>query len=271
MISQRCERRRTGRGGCLLAILLAGSGSFVKGGDGEPAASKATEAATEAFRDTQVNLRLELPDGERRFRASVLRRAGRSLLILTAAHCLSRADRSREIELTRGDRAIKAVVRQVVRNPNFDEAQTGSIPGADNALALIELEPEDAEELAIVEALRPSHLLVSRPLLRNGEVVNVAVVDQKDRGYVLRAANYSNPRWLEWGPHYQPIPGDSGSGVFVTVPAQRGEGGIRALLVGVVTDRSPTGGGASIVYGREPWLVEAITELEKLMYPAGGR
>lgn len=262
-IRQRLVSRHVSLLAFALSLLLFGRG-FARAQDrGAPPASSAVERTTSSFRETQLALRLELPDGERRFRATVVRREGQTVLLLTAAHCLGRDDRGRIIELVRGERMIKALVRQVIRNPSYEAAPAGSIPGADNALALIELQPEDEEEMALTAALRATTFVVSRPVSPSGEVLRVSMIDQKDRGHVVRAANYSNPKWLEWGPTYQPIPGDSGSGVFITAAEQGGE--IKAMLVGVVTDRSPTGGGASLLFGREPWLVEGIAALEKLM------
>jgi hypothetical protein len=248
--------------GWALVFALALPPPAISGG-GEDGSPPGATSPGSLVRDTQLNLRLELPMGERRFRATVLRRNERSLLILTAAHCLSRLDRSREIDLLLGERSLKAVVRQVVRNPSFDSAPPDAIPGADNALALIDVEPEDDEEAAILARLRPAELVRGRLFRPDGEVASVVMIDQKEREHELRAANYGNPRWLEWGPKYQPIPGDSGSGVFITLAGEPGKR--RALLVGVVTDRSPTGGGASLVHGREPWLVEGIAGMEKLL------
>ena len=48
-----------------------------------------------------------------------------------------------------------------------------------------------------------------------GKTLTVGMIDQFGRSHTLKAGNYSNPRWLEWGPTYRPAPGDSGSGVFV--------------------------------------------------------
>ena len=72
----------------------------------------------------------------------------------------------------------------------------------------------------------------------------VVTIDQKDKERVVRAANYSNPRWLEWGGAYRPIPGDSGSGVFVR--RKEADGSETLVLIGNVVVRSEKGGGAGL-------------------------
>ena len=83
------------------------------------------------------------------------------------------------------------------------------------------------------------------------------MVDQFGEAHVVKGGNYSNPRWLEWGPAYRPVGGDSGSGVFVL--RRKPDGTIVPILVGVVVDRSERGGGASLVHPKDKW-VQAATE-----------
>jgi hypothetical protein len=80
----------------------------------------------------------------------------------------------------------------------------------------------------------------------------VFAIDQFDKPHLIRAGNFTNPRWLEWGKAYTPIPGDSGSGVFGFVSGRNDE--LEAVLIGVVTDKSPNGGGGSVVAAGDEWV-----------------
>jgi len=91
---------------------------------------------------------------------------------------------------------------------------------------------------------------------RDGGAIVVQCLDQHGKGQTAKGGNYSNPRWLEWGPAYRPIPGDSGSGVFVM--RKKADGTIAPVLVGAVVDRSERGGGASLVSLKDEWLRAAI-------------
>src|SRR5262249_12251000 len=130
------------------------------------------------------------------------------------------------------------------------------IPGADNAVAVLELSPETPEQARALGEVRPAEL-TARPAARpGGQTLWVEVVDRLGDDHVVRAGNYQNPRWLEWGKGFVPVQGDSGSGVFVF----RQEAGEppRPVLVGVVTDADPLGGGASLLCKDDPWVAEAL-------------
>ena len=129
-------------------------------------------------------------------------------------------------------------------------------PGADNAVVRLRVEPpavhsDDYRALAIID------VLADRPIPGPaGQTLPVHAFDAQGTEHAVRAGNYSNPRWLEWGPSYRPIPGDSGGGVFFL---RRGtDGGSRPVLIGVVVERSDRGGGASLISRQQRWLAEAL-------------
>jgi len=82
------------------------------------------------------------------------------------------------------------------------------------------------------------------------------MIDGHGVEHAVRAGNYSNPRWLEWGPAYRPIPGDSGGGVFVV--REGPDGRPRPILIGIIVGRDDKGGGASLVSLDQRWLAEAL-------------
>lgn len=204
---------------------------------------------------TQLGVSYRKDDGEVRFRASVIARGQADLTILTAAHCLGPDDVGRVLSLRRGGQSIPARLLGVVRNPSFGTVRFGEVPGADNALALLRrLEPENVPPLwqELVPALISTEVIPDP----DGQTLTVLSIDQFEKPHAVRAGNYSNPRWIEWGNAYKPIPGDSGSGVFVL--RQRPDGAVEPVLIGVVTDRAQIGGGGSVISRRYPWIAQAL-------------
>jgi hypothetical protein len=242
--------------GALLAGTAAGGPWNVRPDDPAPGPAAAVDPPD--IRPTQLAAQLNDGRGFVRFRATALRLDGRGLLLLTAAHCLSRDDEGRAIRLSQGERAVDGLIRAVVHNPYYDQAPPGASPGADNALVLIEPRPADDDQRALVDDLRRVRVELSPEPVpnREGQIVQVYAIDQFEQAHALRAGNFLNPRWLEWGPLYQPVPGDSGSGVFVY--RRDAEGRPRPVLIGVITDRSPRGGGASLVSKRQRWIAETL-------------
>ncbi len=186
------------------------------------------------------------------FRATVVARKGPSITILTAAHCLGPAEIGSRIQIFQDKAVASGQVQAVVRNPNYRPAPSGDIPGADNALARIKLDEVGDFPLESLKTAELVNWAVPDP---DGELVTIQTIDQFGQPHKVKAGNYTNPRWLEWGPTYRPVPGDSGSGVFI-VRTSRGKKNL--LLIGSVVDRSQRGGGASVLHLRDRWLREAL-------------
>lgn len=209
------------------------------------------------LRPSQLALSGMMSLGQVRFRATVLAKGNDSLLLLTAAHCLAPEDAGRTLQLAHGDDTIEARVRVVVRNPAFGHGPAGAqVPGADNALVALNLKADGDHPPAWLDRLEPATLALSPVPGPDGRTIPIYAIDQFEKAHGVRAGNYSNPRWLEWGPGYKPIPGDSGGGVFAY--RRRPDGPPVPILIGVVTDRSPRGGGASIVSRRDRWISAAL-------------
>jgi hypothetical protein len=212
----------------------------------EPPGIRASQLAMSCLRD----------GGQVRFRATVLGKRPGLLTIMTAAHCLGPDDRGRTVRVVQGEAALECEVLAVVRNPAYGSVPQGEIPGADNALAWVRVAPADAPLVAEVEAVR----LADAPM-PDAQVVPVYAIDQFEKAHAVKAGNFSNPRWLQWGDVYRPIPGDSGSGVFAYRRGPDGEP--EPILVGVVTDRDRLGGGASAVCRRHRWIDQTLAEAER--------
>ena len=205
-----------------------------------------------AVRSSQMACSTERDGRRAQFRASVIAKAEGSITLLTAGHCLGPADVGGAIALRRNDQTIVGRVETVWRNPFYRPAPSGDIPGADNACARVTLDTRNE----LIAGSSAAEVIVDALPDPSGRVVLVQMVDQLGRGHVVRAGNFTNPRWLEWGPAYSPKPGDSGSGVFVS--RQGHDGKVTPHLVGVVVDRSERGGGASLLSLRDRWVRTAL-------------
>lgn len=215
-------------------------------------------ARSNLIRTTQVTVIVE--DGRKltKFQATVLEKTPERLRILTGAHCLANSEDGLPLIITQPGEsvAVRGSVSRVVRNPYYQPGANGPASGADNAIAVLQLRPADDKERAFLDGLRTADLVEWPALSRDGQVLNLTVQDQKGVEHVVKASNFSNPRWLEWGPVYQPIPGDSGSGLFVVLKDSKGAD--HAILVGSLVDRSLEGGGGSLVCKRYRWVMEAL-------------
>jgi hypothetical protein len=223
---------------------------------GSGAREEAEEKPKElGIRSTQVSLQVESDRQQNRFQATVLVKGDGTLTILTAAHCLSAKDVGKPVRMMQGESSLVARLGTVVQNPSYRHAQFGDSPGADNAVAVVEAISAEDQESAWFRELKPAEI-AGWPLSDlGGRPVPARILDQFGKEHVVRAGNFSNPKWLEWGPSYRPLPGDSGSGVFIF--PRTGDGKPRPTLIGVVVDRSDIGGGASIISRRYRWLNEA--------------
>ncbi len=200
------------------------------------------------LRASQVSLVRDRKGKRSLFRASVIGKSGETVTFLTAAHCISAADEGGKIVLRNGEEAAVATIESVTSNPYYRPAPSGDIPGADNAVFRVKLDPNSL----LAKQLTPVQVTATPVFHPEGSMLAVGMVDQFGKSHVVRAGNYSNPRWLEWGPNYSPVPGDSGSGVFV-LRAGVDEKPV-PVLVGVVVDRSERGGGASLTSLKDKWI-----------------
>jgi hypothetical protein len=215
-------------------------------------------------------LKINLDRGQQRtqFRATVIAKRGGDLTLLTAGHCLGPDDADRVVRINRRGETLNGKVVRVVRNPVFRPPPTTDIPGADNALAVVRVDLNEAQTAAFVGDLRTAEVTNGPIPGPGGRVVTVVMIDQFGKEHVVKGGNFSNPRWLEWGPTFHPVGGDSGSGVFVV---KRGSQGAPVpVLVGVIVDRSERGGGASLVHRKSRWMAQALTEPDPTPPPGSG-
>ena len=275
--------------GLVVAEAACGQVDSVPGGGAEGAI-----AATPGLQATQVSVVVDRDGSRRRFRATVMRVEADELTVFTAAHCLAPEDEGWPVALWFGERlVVEGVVGPVVRNPRYRPNQPKEIPGPDNAVARLRfrvgpdappvpprsertaagtpvLDPlarvlptRDPAAIASFRAIRPAPALTTRYYPGpNGGAVDVRMIDGHRVEHAVRAGNYSNPIWLEWGRSYQPIPGDSGGGVFVVAPGPTGTP--RPILIGIIVGRDDRGGGASLISLGEPWVADALKR------PTGG-
>jgi len=207
---------------------------------------------------TQVTIAIEKARKRRQFRATVMARKEEDLTVLTAAHCLSDADENGPVLLLLGGgEVLEGTVLSVVRNPLYRAGQGQEIGGPDNAVARFRFKPGSRAATEAFEVLKPAHALSARSYPGpSGQTVSVRMVDGHGVEHVVRAGNYANPRWLEWGPAYKPIPGDSGGGVFVMHAGADGQA--RPILIGIIVGRDDRGGGASLVSREMRWLADEL-------------
>jgi hypothetical protein len=223
-----------------------------------------TPDETPGLKATQITLVL-IPSNDqgttgrgRMFRATVMARKDDVLTVLTAAHCLSSADADLKIRLLIGGEVTEGSVISVIRNPAYRPNSEREVPGADNALAKLRFKPETKSAIEAIEAIKPVVGFASRTYPRpGGETVLVRMIDQKGVEHALKAGNYSNPRLLEWGPAYKPIPGDSGGGVFVMSGGSEGRSP-RPVLVGIIVSTDARGGMASLVSKEMRWIADEL-------------
>ena len=212
---------------------------------------------TPGLRATQVTIAIEKDRKRRQFRATVMGRKDDVLTVLTAAHCISDADEDGPALLLIEGEVVEGAVLSVVRNPSYRTGQNREIPGPDNAVARLRFRPANKPATEAFESLRPASALAARSYPGpSGQTVSVRMIDGHGVEHAVRAGNYSNPRWLEWGPAYKPIPGDSGGGVFIMHPGP--DGRPRPVLIGIIVGRDDRGGGASLVSRDMRWIAEEL-------------
>jgi len=223
-----------------------------QGPQAEPAP---TTRETPGLRSSQVSIAIEKDGKRRQFRATVMARKDDLLTVLTAAHCVEPDDEGGPALLLVDGEIIEGTVASVVRNPAYRPNQPREIPGPDNAVARLRFKAEPGPAADALGSIRPALGLANRAYPGPaGQVVAVRMVDGHGVEHAVKAGNHSNPRWLEWGPAYKPIPGDSGGGVFVLA----GSPEPRPILIGIIVGRDDKGGGASLVSRDMRWIAEEL-------------
>ncbi len=240
-----------------LAAMAGLATSPTIGGDRPPAPARETPGLLA----TQVTLAIDRGGERRQFRGTVLTIEGTAVAVLTAAHCLSAADQGGAILLLRDGVSVEGSVVAVARNPAYrpgrDRDRGRQIPGPDNAVARLQFRPAGPDAEAAFRAIRPAPALANTTYPGSaGQAVVVRVIDGHGVEHAFKAGNFSNPRWLEWGPAYKPIPGDSGGGVFVVRAGPDGQA--VPHLIGVVVGHDDRGGGASLVARDMRWIADAL-------------
>ena len=255
-----------------------------------PPPEPARASETPGLLATQVTIAVDRGGSRRQFRATVMAIEGETLTLLTAAHCLSAADEGGPALLLLGEgEVVEGSVLAVVRNPSYRDvpapgpapgpgAEPGrtpkgpaaaprrraapprELPGPDNALAKIRCKPANPPAEAAFRAIRPAPALTARTYPPpDGQTVAVRLIDGHGVEHSVRAGNHGNPRWLEWGPGYKPIPGDSGGGVFAIHTGADGQA--RPILIGIIVGNDDRGGGASLVAREYPWIARELPRL----------
>jgi hypothetical protein len=195
----------------------------------------------------------------RQFQATVVRKSDDRITVITAAHCLATSDEGLAATLKVGEEVLDAKIVAVVRNPSYQgEEDERELPGPDNAVARFQVvRPTNRAAEAAFRSIRPASGLAANDVPKPvGQTLSVRMIDGHGVEHAVRAGNYANPRWLEWGPGYRPIPGDSGAGVFTLVRTQ--DQTVQPVLIGVIVGQSGPGGGASLVSLRQEWLAKAL-------------
>jgi hypothetical protein len=214
-----------------------------------------------ALAETQLTLRLDPLQG----RATVIAKTDETLTVLTAAHFLAPGDVGRTIAIAKSV-WLRGRLLAVARNPGFrplrsretNEPSPLLTMGVDSAIATIKVElrsPAARRAFATIQAVE----LQRDPILSSsGQIIPVHIVDQFGKEHVLRAGNHKNPRSLVWGRQgYDTQRGDSGAGVFVV--RKTADGADRPILIGNVSQTDERGGIASLAYGSERWVKDALT------------
>jgi hypothetical protein len=206
------------------------------------------------IRRTQVGVEVaseSKPDRVVRFQATVIEQDGTDLTHATAGHAIADfGEAPWRAVVKHGDRTFPGRVRSWIYNPAYEPERPDAVPGADNAILELRLAPADDLSNEALKAIGVANVIAEQTPEPAGQTVLIWTIDQFGEAHRLRAGNYSNPKWLEWGRIYEPVPGDSGSGVFMAIPDSQGK--LRPTLTGVVVDRAMVGGGASLVT-RSTW------------------
>ena len=177
-------------------------------------------------------------------------------MAVTAAHCLAAAEAGKLVRIRRGESVLRGRIGKVFRNPAYQEPRFPQLMGTDNAIVSLHVDPDGEGEAGALEGIRAVGVATGPIPSPAGQRVVVHIPDQYGKEHVIPAGNFSNPKMLTWGPKFHPVGGDSGSGVFVLrdVPGAKPA----PILIGVVVGADDRGGGASLIHGRHPWVVQSL-------------
>ena len=194
--------------GLIISILLASGIPTVE----DPSTTRRA-AVEETWRQrldpTQLNVQIVDARGGVRFRATLVGRTDETLVLLTAAHCVEADDKGRDLQLAQGNNKAVLKVANVAINPYRQPGLPDAIPGSDNAIIIVKSPTPGSTEARWISEVQAARLSEKPTPGPDGAVVPIFAIDQFDKPHMVRAGNYSNPRWLEWGKTYTPIPGDS--------------------------------------------------------------
>jgi hypothetical protein len=240
----------------LVVVILALS--RLASGQDKTSAPTPSVRETPGLKATQVTIEIAKNGKSRRFRATVMAKKDETLTILTAAHCMSADDENGPALMTIDGEVVEGTVVSVVQNPFYRANQSREIPGPDNAIARLRFtKPSNKPAADAFETLKPAAAISARSYPGpSGQTISVRMIDARGVEHAVRAGNYNNPRWLEWGPAYKPIPGDSGGGVFVMHAGA--DGTPRPILIGIIVGVDDRGGGASLVSKEMRWIAEEL-------------
>lgn len=221
---------------------------------------------------SQITVEVRHDLTQSRFRATVTRRDGDVLTVVTAAHCLSAADRGHPARITVGGIPLRGEVVAVVWNPAYRPKVVRDLHGPDSAVAWFRVRHDAPGVDQALASIRPATGPIEHAFPDpGGRTVVVRMVDAQGQEHVIRAGNHMNPRWLEWGPAYFPQPGDSGGGVFWVRTGSDGKPA--PVLVGTIVGHDARGGGAALVSLDQGWLAQALARpvepLPAIPVPAG--
>jgi formylglycine-generating enzyme required for sulfatase activity len=208
------------------------------------------------LRETQITLR----KGPFRFQATVIAKDDSTLTILTAAHCLAAPDGVMQVQMSamidrdNEGNALFGRIVEVVQNPLFEESgMNASARGSDSAVATIEVALTNGNEREAFMRMKPAELAEWSYERTSNLILDVRIFDQFGKEHLVHAGNHTNPRFLVWGNRaYQPISGDSGSGVFLfrKIPA----GQSSPILIGNVAMQDEAGGVAPLIGRNSSWI-----------------
>lgn len=229
---------------------------------GHPPSDSGPPAATIASRIAATQVSLDL--GMTRARGTVIGKTRDAMVVETAAHVVADETVGSLVAVGWRGNVLAGVLTDVARNPQFHPLRVGepeesSIDGAigvDSAVLVIELSGPDAAARRAFDAIRPAEMATRLVPRGSARIIPVHIVDQFGREHVVRAGNHLNPQCLVWGSrHYDPQPGDSGSGVFVVVRTT--DEIAKPVLIGNVAQADDRGGIASLAH-RASWIGRAI-------------
>jgi hypothetical protein len=245
-----------------MSYLLLCMASLIAPAAGPSPGDTVPNAVSPSIQETQLTVRL----GRRLYQATVVGKGSETLIVVTAAHCISAQDVGEPLWLSQGSRGFGGRVEAAAQNPVYRpvasrDPRSKAVRGVlsvDNAIATIRVDPKTDDERRAFLAVKPAELTESQTPGASRQPITVHIIDQYGHEHVVKAGNHLNPKCLAWGhASYQPTPGDSGAGVFLV--RDRSEGTSRPLLIGNVALSDDRGGIAPLMSRQIPWIAEAVS------------